>query len=148
MHGGAQAQARAVDRPQHHVGDDEQVAGVEGELEHVLGVQLRDDGQHADQRDGDAGQLRETHAVAEQYEARRHDEGWSDRADHTHVDGGGVLQPVSDRKIMTPAFSLSFGQSRRIWKNANRLTIRNTTLQRTMARPPGGTWPAMARAMT
>ena len=56
--------------------------------------------------------------------------------------------PVSDRKIMTPAFCLSFGQSRRIWPNANRLTITNTTIQRTTARPPGGTCPAMARATT
>ena len=56
--------------------------------------------------------------------------------------------PVSDRKSMMPNFCLSFGQSRRMCPNANRLTSTNTTVQRTMARPPGGTCPAMARATT
>ena len=66
----SQPQTRAIDRPEHHVDDDDEIACVERQIQQALRIELRDDRQHADQRYGDPEELERPQAIAEQHVAR------------------------------------------------------------------------------
>ena len=88
----APAQRRRIDAPYHHVDQDDDIADVERQMRQHARVELRDDRQHADERDGDAGELPAGQPVAEHHGARRADGHRRERVHHRDVERGGELQ--------------------------------------------------------